>query len=601
MSRPVLLEAALAGTGMSRRKALQVTAVALAAACLAIYGLAGHRAIAALYSQHWFAAVWRLTAWGAAKPLAFCYTIADAMIALFAGTLLAVAAILGLGAQRLCRWFDGLAGRLLEARLKTAVIGGLASLAAVSAVAVLILDGFPNSADEYCYVYQAETMAAGRFYNTPHELQDFFNSTHIAAKDGRLFSVYPPGWPVLLAAAMRVLLPLWLVNPLLGMLSLLVLFLLGRRLYGDKTALLAVLLLAVSPYFLFNAASFFAHQLTSLLMLLTYYHAVRLLDSGRARDAVLVGFWFGWAFVTRGYTSLLCAAPLVVYVAWRKPGALRHLILAALGALPWAAFLMAYNHAITGEALLLPQAWAGTNRYWFTPEVATRGITIFASLVIRFLGWTPLFLLLIYFVSLAARGRASRAGTGFVLLVLMLGMFFYTDSGGNQYGARYYYEAYPFVLLFCAGAILGDGCSESKRGLDRLLAGLLAVSVLTVVPAVGYHMAAEHRMVAERRDLYAQVARHDVHNAVVFVSTGAGVMKPMPAGDLIRNDPDFAGDVLYALDMGDANVRLMEYYPDRQHYRYAYDTGERRGGLVRLPVRLDQLPGRTGLPYSADP
>lgn len=567
---------------MRRRRALAVTAVAVAAASLVVYGLVGHRVIAAIYGASWFGAIWKLTAWGAAKPLAFCYTIADGVVALFAATLLASAVVLALGAQRFYRWFRSAAGLLLQNRLRTAVIGGLGSFAVLSAIAFIILQCFPNSADEYCYVYQAETLAAGRLYNQPHPLQDFFNSIHIAAKGGKLFSVYPPGWPILLAAAMRLHLPLWLVNPLLGTLSLFVLFLLGRRLYGDRTALLAALVLLVSPYFLFNAASFFAHQLAGLLLLLTYYYALRFLESGRARDAAMVGFWFGWAFLTRGYTSLLCALPLAVYAGWRRPGALRHLGLVVLGAVPWAVFLLAYNNAVTGDALLLPQAWVGSNRYWLTPETATRGVAILGSLVIRFLAWTPLFLLLIYLVSLIARGRASRAGTGSVLLVLMLGTFFYADSGGNQYGARYYYEAYPFALLFCVGSILGDESYDKKRGLDRLLAGLLAASVLTVVPVAGYHLAAEHRMIAERRDLYTQVASRDIRDAIVFVSTGAGAAKPMPAGDLIRNGPDFADDVLYALDMADTNTRLMEYYPDRAYYRYAYDTASRRGDLVRI-------------------
>lgn len=582
---------------MRHRRALAITGLAVALTSLAVYGLVGHRVISSLYRSSWFGAIWTLTAWGSAKPLAFCYRIADAVALLFAGTVAAGAGVTALGAQRLYLYSRRAASALLRDKAKTAAIGGLGSLLVLSAIALLVLQSFPNSADEYCYLYQAQTLAAGRLYNCPHPLQEFFNSTHIVSKGGKLFSVYPLGWPLLLAGAVLLHLPLWLINPLLGTLSLFVLFRLGRKLYGDNIAILAALLLLVSPYFLFNAASLFAHQLCGLLLLLTYYHGVRLLESGKARDAVMVGFWFGWAFLTRGYTSLLCVLPLVVYVACRKPEALRHLGLVALGVAPWALVFLAYNHAVTGSALLVPQAWAGTNRYWLAPDTLTRGVAIWGSLVIRFLGWTPLFILLTYMLLVLTHARSSKTGTGFVFLALMLGMFFYADSGGNQYGARYYYEAYPFLLVFCVAAVFGDAFFEKRPGLDRLLFGLLAVSMLTVAPLTVYHLVFERRAIAERRDLYAQVADAGIHNGIVFLKTGTGTARPMPAGDLVRNRPGFSDDVLYALDRGDDNKRLMDYYPDRHYYRYTYDVVANRGRIQKI----DSPPERTDLQPRAGP
>ena len=80
----------------------------------------------------------------------------------------------------------------------------------------LVLEHFPNSGDEYGYLYQADTLLAGRFSNTPHPLQPFFMTSHILERGGRLFGVFPPGWPLIVAGAIRVGLPAWLLNPLLS-------------------------------------------------------------------------------------------------------------------------------------------------------------------------------------------------------------------------------------------------------------------------------------------------------------------------------------------------------------------------------------------------
>ena len=43
------------------------------------------------------------------------------------------------------------------------------------------------------YLYQADTLLAGRLSNAPHQLQPFFVTSHILERGGRLFGVFPPG------------------------------------------------------------------------------------------------------------------------------------------------------------------------------------------------------------------------------------------------------------------------------------------------------------------------------------------------------------------------------------------------------------------------
>src|SRR5262249_17464423 len=53
---------------------------------------------------------------------------------------------------------------------------------------VWVLRAFPNSADEYGYIYGAETLLAGRLWNPLPLHHEFFSFLHIFEKDGKWVS-----------------------------------------------------------------------------------------------------------------------------------------------------------------------------------------------------------------------------------------------------------------------------------------------------------------------------------------------------------------------------------------------------------------------------
>jgi hypothetical protein len=95
-------------------------------------------------------------------------------------------------------------------------------------------------------------------------------------------------------------------------------------------------------------------------------------------------------------------------------------------------------------------------------------------------------------------------------------------------------------------------------------------------------MWATGRIVYERSDLCRTVQEAGVSQAIVFVATPTGTRRSMNAIDLIRNWGRYDGSVIYALDRGDDDGRLMRAYPDRACYRYTYDPVVSRGRLERL-------------------
>src|SRR5262245_4978525 len=96
-----------------------------------------------------------------------------------------------------------------------------AMLIVASAVAIdqFLLRDFPNSGDEYVYLYQAQTLAEGHWVNPAPARQESFTFNYIVFTDGRAYGVFPVGWPLLLAGAITLGIPTWLVNPLLGAIS----------------------------------------------------------------------------------------------------------------------------------------------------------------------------------------------------------------------------------------------------------------------------------------------------------------------------------------------------------------------------------------------
>ena len=104
----------------------------------------------------------------------------------------------------------------------------LVNLAVTIVTNQLILMDFGNSGDEYAYQVSAQIMATGRFSVPSPEPPEFFTPAHVL-NNGTLYSKYPPGWPLILSLGYLMGLP-WVINPLVGLLTIFLLYEIARRL-----------------------------------------------------------------------------------------------------------------------------------------------------------------------------------------------------------------------------------------------------------------------------------------------------------------------------------------------------------------------------------
>jgi hypothetical protein len=450
---------------------------------------------------------------------------------------------------------------------------------AIIAINQLVLRDFPNSGDEYVYLYQAATMARGRLWNDLPPSPELFQFNYIVQAEDKVYGSFPIGWPLALAGAMRVGVPVWLVNPIAGTLSLVLIALLGTRLHNARVGLLAAALTAVSSFFLFNAASYFSHTFCGLLLLGAACLAARE-DRSRAWVPLGVGWLVGWAVLARYFTGVACAVPIVLLLV--RPGVpiVRTLGLVALGGLPWVAVLLVYNDALLGTPWQVTTTPL-TRSLWFASGFALRGADILSTHLLRFYLWTPPLLVGVYAWYLAAGARDVRRGAiDWMLLFVAVPLYFYVERGGNQYGPRFYYEAFLFLVIFVTANLFREQTFADKPPRDRVVFGLMLASIAVMPLWFAMRAVTEHRVIVERSDPFRMVEEANLTNAIVLIGGRVGTERSMSATDLTRNGIDFTGSVLYGLDIGpQENCQLLAAFASRTPYLYVWDRAAGRGVL----------------------
>ena len=190
--------------------------------------------------------------------------------------------------------------------------------------------------------------------------------------DGVSTSRWLPGYPLFLAGVFGLFgeSTLWvgLIQSLLHAANALVLFFLGRRLFGNGVGVTAGFMAALYPFYLFFVPIFLTETITVLLASLSLLFIYRAGD-GKPWDFFWAGLFSGGAVLIRpGYLTL--ALLMIPYLFWMGRRKLRRTMVGVslatgvvvLMLLPWALhnlklqgnFLVGVPR--TGEAL-----WAGTN------------------------------------------------------------------------------------------------------------------------------------------------------------------------------------------------------------------------------------------------
>lgn len=444
-----------------------------------------------------------------------------------------------------------------------------------------VLDRFPNSGDEYVYLYQAKTMANGKLWERAHDLPRFFHFNHIAQKDGILVGRFPPGWPIFLSLAFYFDFPAFFVDPILGLIAMVIFYFFAKRQYSSTVATCALAAFAFTSYFLYFSASYFSHISCMVAVLAFVACLYRYMDTRLVHYALAAGFFLGLAATIRYFTAFLIFLPFIpVLLNNYRTKSLPIFLWIGLGALPCLIFLLWFNHSITGNSFLPVTMWAYPDEAlgFVKGHTPLKGVEHVVRRIGMFVYYCSPALLVLYAIYLVQKllDKSDRLNhvEDYTYALLAAGYFFYYEIGGDQYGPRFLLEAFPFLALFVTRRVLE---SRSQWAIAFFIAGFIYAIIKIPILSVR-----EHAVIRERTDVYKQVAERKLKNAVVMISPFVGDIRPMPVGDLTRNEPSFQSDVLFVSDIPGANKELFNHYPRRDFYRYQWLPGQGKGSLVKL-------------------
>lgn len=311
-----------------------------------------------------------------------------------------------------------------------------------------------GGSDSSGYLNAAKLFTEGRLverveplarFGLPASLADVFRPLGFSPgpRPGTIAPMYPPGLPLHMAAA--ALLGGWsrapfLISPIASVCCLWLMVLLGRELGLSRgLALAGAAILAMFPTFVTYSLQSMSDVPATAWTLAAMVAALQARRSTNA--ALLAGAAFGVAVLVRPTNALLLGA-LLLALPWR-PGVIARF---ALGGLPFAVFLLAYNAAVFGS--LWRTGYGSLDGHMGVQYFGSNARVYARWLVVLFSPLVPLGFL----ASAANRGVPARDR---VLLAVWFASFFlfycFYEPYLDWYVTRYLLPGLPALI---AGALL---------------------------------------------------------------------------------------------------------------------------------------------------
>jgi Dolichyl-phosphate-mannose-protein mannosyltransferase len=479
---------------------------------------------------------------------------------------------------------------------------GIDRVPAVGAIWVIILaavlnfvvyERHPHVPDEVMYLYHARYLANWSLAAPAPPVPEAFSLYMIPHRSENWYSIFPPGWPAILALGV-LFGAAWLVNPLLAGLNVLLTYMFIQRIYNRRAARISVLLLCVSPWHVFMAMNFMAHTSTMTFALLAALAATRGKSGNKTMWSWAGGLAAGVVSLIRPLDGLIVASLLGIW-SLVGPGRLRISSFAAfvVGLLMTGASIFPYNWVLTGNPTIFPltayyEEYFGpkANALGFGPErglgwaldafpghspteaLINATLNIF-SVNIELFGWATGSLILV--ALLLFSGSMQRADYLMVAVLIVTCCLYslYWFHGGPDFGARYWYlMLVPLIAMTGSGLQalektfpLESGVLDHSRA--RLTIALMSLCLLAMINYLPWRALDKyHRYLGMRPDIIELASGHSFGTSLVLIR---GSEHPDYASAWVYNplNPYAAGPV-YAWDRNpEVRAQLLRAYSDR--------------------------------------
>lgn len=460
-----------------------------------------------------------------------------------------------------------------------------AEFALANLISYCAFEHIPHIQDSFAQVFQGTIFAAGRLTAPSPPLKELFDYMHII-NNGRWYSQYPPGHSFLLMFGVLAGAP-WMVNPLLGACTVVLLYFLGRELYGDATGRLSAVLAFLSPFILFMSSEYMNHAAGLALFTLFALCYARAVRRRTVIPALIGGAALGWIVTIRPLSAAGLALAFTAHAVWLLARRFRQywrpFLAMAVPALALTGVLLAYNYLTNGDPLLFGyQVLHGDAHLpgfgraaWGEPLTPGLGIAHALNNIVglnKYLFEWPI-PCLTFVCILFASGRANRWDA--LLLAALAGLalayvfYWYQDW---CFGPRLLYEAAGCAVvltargMYCTPHLVrrAFGRPVPARRVCGFVAALLllctAYGLATNVPALYREYSSSYWSVDAT--VQKQVRQKGLERSVIFIRG----MLYLPG-----NSPFLDNGIIYVWDKPGRRKDVMALFPG---YRYFLsDTG----------------------------
>lgn len=530
--------------------------------------------------------------------------------------------LMSIPGQALSNWGNYLGRFLAHTPEGTgAAIDRVALLGAVWVTCITVLlvtfsyERHPHIPDEFAYLFHANYFSEGRLATPAPPVNEAVEAYLMDCDDNRCISPVPPGWPAVLALGSAAGVP-WLVNPVLGGINVVLLFMLLNRLYGRGTARLGVLLVAASPWYLFMSMNFMTHTFSLTCALVAGLSVVQMHREQRSSWGIPGGIAIGLLALTRPLEGLMVASVLGLATLFIRGSYFRlgPAIVLAGTSIVTGSLTLVYNYLITGSPMDFPiMAYAdrvlgpGVNALGFGPDkgvhwggldpfpghgfgdVLVNALLNLNAMNIELLGWSVGSLLpLALMTATRARRGFTNPDRWMLLFILVIFAFqaLYWFSGGPDFGARYYYLAViPLVALTAQaiqnlGASFSTGSLTTSRANAAVISGVVVLSIASLTNFTPWRAIDKyHHYRGMRPDIGRLLAAGDFSNGLLLLG---GEAHPDLNSALVYSAIDpYSQDPVIAWDRSEEiRQRLLQAYPDRKVW--LIDGPSRTGAGYRI-------------------
>jgi hypothetical protein len=364
-------------------------------------------------------------------------------------------------------------------------------------IMVFVYHRTPVVNDSSSYLFQAKIFTHGNLYAPIPKLADFFSYEidMLLMKDGKWFSMYPPGYPLLLALAMLIHAQ-WFLSPVLGACTLAIWIEYARRWHNRPVALLTGLLGVFSPFLFQMFSTILVHAPELFIASSILYLCRRQTEQTSKLRNLILFLLLGTGMLVRAFSLLLFLGPVIALTCWKSlktrsisvPVAIAGGIFVGMLLLglyqwktvgnPWTA---AYSLEYTGLKYGFGKNYAGQIH---TP---LRGLELVSNSILGLNYWLngwysgSLFFICAFFLlepRLHEWDRILLASS--LTLILFYFAYFFQDL---IFGPRFLFLLAPFLLFLIARSTgIGTGNSTGKKTHIAIRA-LLVISFLSFFPA----------------------------------------------------------------------------------------------------------------------